>query len=413
MIKINTDKKIVDVLLDRASEILGVKVEGNNCREVYEFLKKGYNLIATEQYDYENAMYYFTDGSDLNFDAHFRTDALKKEFVKLDKYFEEEELDDLDETIEHNQIDPSYTVLLNPSKQYGEKDFLDYINMVADFSKEHKERTEVTTFSYGNEFIVKIDENGNKDIYIEQIFCDNNYYTYMDITLFFERVRNQTFDEVNKFRFDVFYKDKEEYGLYSKINKGCIDMDYEEFCASHKIEHDDITLLKQELFKAQINNDEKLHNVDYAISMIEKAPILICWFGDDIKYDMRVYKRLLDVSKDMYEEFAVSHNNMVKEIEEKGGEAYPGYYPLTNIAYGIMDSYGVIDELFPMYLADYYDIEKLKTYPEMYEMAKESIYMFNVMDDDEFDDLEECTEEDFKKAIDSSTEEYLKRKENN
>lgn len=407
MIKINTDKKIVDVLLDRASEILGVKVEGNNCREAYEFLKKGYNLIAIDQNDYSNAMYYFTDGSDLNFDAHFRTDALKKEFVKLDKYFEEDEDDDLDETIEHNQIDPSYTVFLNPSKQYGQKDFLDYINMVADFSKEHKERTRVTTFSYGNDFIVKIDENGNKDVYIEHIFYDNNYYTYMAIALFFERVRNQTFDEVNKFRFDVFYKEEDEYGLYSKTNKGCIDMDYEEFCASHKVEHDDIALLKQELYKAQINNDAKLHDVDYAISMIEKAPILISWFGDNIKYDMRVYKRLLDVSRDMYVEFATSHNNTVKEIEEKGGELYPGYFPLTNIAYGAMCSFSAMDELFPKYLTDYYDIEKLKANPEMYKMAQESIYIFNVMDDDELDDLEECSEEEYKQQIKDMTDEYL------
>ena len=409
MIRINTENKIVDVLLDMASEILGVKVEGNNCREVYDYLVGGFDVVYNGPFSCEKATIKITEGKNFIPVVSFTNQKSQEEFSKLNKLFFVGSKEDFAEEYEFLSNVPREDELTNESFDYfvgvptidkkNKKDYLNIINMLKEFAKKKHEKANFMNTCKYSQVIAEIDENGEADFHCGIVISDDVFDVYFRILLFFQNFINQSFSTVNKLSVSLLYNTVDDYKAFKKNEEAnekefeipqIIDVEYEEFKKNYVYELDDLMLIKRDLFKAQRDDSSKLHSIDFAISMIEKAPVLIYWFDKDVRYNKRVLGKFLSESKSRYMKDAevcnkvLNSEDMQEELSKE--ELEDLMYPPEYIDYLNPSVTDLLEHAsYPLYFRVVYDIEELKKYPSMYNMAQNSIYKYDIVNEEEWD----------------------------
>ena len=348
-IKINSNEKdIIEVLKDKSSEILGVEVKGDNCKEVYEFLKKYYHVVSVDGLSLSRRLYMYTDDDTTNLTILTKRGDNAKNILNIsdlidcdDEELVDIDIEDIEEYMEENypeSYDNDYYLYFRCDYNNHAIDFLDIIEKIKELKLSDK--TKIYTDScFGNGIKV---EFGVKEKYSMKVtFSDYDIVTYLNILIFFYRFYYSSFDRVKQYDYIIEYEKAEENP-------------YTYFLSERSNDFKNVLEIKKEIFSKSFNDKSVLNDVKYAIEKIEQSPLVITMFNDSVKYNREVFSKVIEVSTSMYKK-------NYKELDQKIIE--------TNELLGVYSG----KCHFPILLKSVFNMDKIKE-NNLIDIVKESIY---------------------------------------
>lgn len=341
------EKDIIEVLKGKASEILGVEIQGNNCKEVYEFLKKYYYVVSVDTLSLSKRLYYYTDNSATELCIVVKRGDNAKKILNISKLMccDSEELVKIDiENIEEYMIEyfpesyDKHYLYFSCDYRQENTDFLDIIEKIKNLQLGDK-TTIYANADFAND--IKIVLGSNEKYTMKITFSDYDIVTYLNILIFFLRFYNSSFDRVRQYDYKIDYEkhDDNPYA-YSLCERA---MDFEK-----------VLKIKKEIFSKSFNDKSVLNDVNYALEKIEQSPLVVSMFSDSVKYNREVFSKVIEVSTKMYRKDYATLNQSIIESDE-----------LIGCSSGQCH--------FPIYLKSVFNLDKIKE-NNLIDIVKESIY---------------------------------------